>query len=74
MPVQWHGTFGPYLLFVEEDMGTSRDELVAQIMALSLKKHMGMDVSEEVKRIISLSQTEVDKQHLLRLCRGLGLN
>ena len=55
-------------------MGTSRDELVALIQALSLKKHMGMDVSNEVKKIVSMCQNEEDKKIIISLCRALGLN
>lgn len=55
-------------------MGTSRDELVAQLQALSLKKHMGINVSNEVKQIIGQAQSEEDKNHLQRLCIALGLN
>ena len=55
-------------------MGSSRDELAAQLQTLSLKKHMGQDVSDEVKKIISQCRTEEDKNHILRLARALGLN
>lgn len=51
----------------------SRDELVAQLQALSLKKHMGQNVSAEVQQIINKAQSEDDKAHLQRLCRALGL-
>ncbi len=65
---------GHYLLLTEDEMGSSLDELVAQVMALSIRKHVGQSVDAEVKAIISKCQTEQDKQHILRLCRGLGLN
>jgi hypothetical protein len=55
-------------------MSASRDELVAQIKALSLKKHMGMDVSEEVRRILRMCQGEEDKTLIMKLCNALGLS
>lgn len=54
-------------------MGTSRDELLARVTALSLQKHMGMDVNEEVKKVIGMCQSEEDKQIIGNLCRALGL-
>ena len=55
-------------------MGKSIDELTAQVQTLSLKKHMGVNVSEEVQRILSMCQSEADKEKIERLCRALGLS
>ena len=55
-------------------MGTSRDELMAQIQALSLKKHMGMSVNkEDVNQILRMCQDVKDKDILKQMCRAFGL-
>jgi|OpeIllAssembly_1097287.scaffolds.fasta_scaffold1723857_1 hypothetical protein len=55
-------------------MGTSRDELAAQIQAWSLKKHMGMQVKQEdINQVLRMCQSEEDKAFLKKLCWALGL-
>lgn len=54
-------------------MGTSEDELVAQITALSLQKDMGMDVTAEVKKVVGMCRSEEDKKMIVQLCNALGL-
>ena len=57
----------------EIKMGTSKEELVAQVQALSLKKHLGIDVKEEIVKILSKCQSEEDKKLIMKLCFALGL-
>jgi hypothetical protein len=56
------------------NMSASRDQLVAQVQALSLKKHIGTDVSGEVREILQKCQSEEDKQLIKQLCNALGLS
>ena len=55
-------------------MGTSRYDLVAELLALSMRKHMGMDVTQEVKNVIRKCQNEEDKKIILSLCRAYGFD
>ena len=54
-------------------MGTSRDDLVARIQALSMQKHMGMDVRDEAKQVVEACRSEDDKKVVMQLCNALGV-
>jgi hypothetical protein len=58
----------------EAKMEISRDQLIARIQALSMQKHFGIDVSNEVQELLHRCQSEEDKKLALTLCRALGLN
>jgi len=51
----------------------SIDELTARIVALSIQKSMGQDVSAEVESIKRMCQSDADKQIIENQCRALGL-
>jgi len=51
-----------------------RMDLVAQLQALSLKKHMGEDVEADVSKVINKCKSPEERRQLMDLCRALGLN
>ena len=56
-------------------MGTSKNELAAQIQALGTNSLMGVQVNpEEVNKILRMCQTEEDKRVLRELCDAFGLS
>jgi hypothetical protein len=57
-----------------EKVSASRDQLVAQLQALSLQKHLGIDVSEQVKQVLQRCQSEEDRKLLTQLCNAFGLS
>jgi FAD/FMN-containing dehydrogenase len=48
-------------------------DLMGEIVALSMKHGMGMDVSEELKDILRRCDTEEDRQAVIRQCQALGI-
>ena len=54
-------------------MDASLQALVAQIQALSLKKHLGIDVSGEVRRVVRMCRNDQELDAVVALCNALGL-
>ena len=50
------------------------DEIQAKLAALSIQSTMGQNVSEEVKRLIKMCNSEEDKKLAIKLCQMLGLD
>jgi hypothetical protein len=54
-------------------MGKSAEEFQGQLIALSLKKEMGMNVDAEVEEVLKMCNSERDKELVLKICESLGL-
>ena len=48
-------------------------DLMGDIVALSIKHGMGIDVSEELKDILRRCDTEEDRRVVIQQCKALGI-
>jgi len=48
-------------------------DLMGEVVALSIKHGMGIDVAEELRDILRRCDTEEDRQVVMKQCKALGI-